>query len=356
MLLISTRKGLFAVENGRIISTSFLGENVTLAAVDATGGWYAALNLGHFGVKMKYSSDKGVTWEDRAVPTYPDGEMLSTGDGKPPTPATLKLIWSLEFTPTGKLWAGTGPGGLFSSEDGGSSWTLNRGLWDRPERPNWMGGGYDFPGIHSICIDPRDSKIVRIAVSTGGIWETKNDGLIWTLRGEGLFAEYMPPDRRDDPSVQDVHRMIQCQSSPDCLWLQHHNGVFKSTDDGLKWSAVPNVPPSVFGFGVAVHPNDPNTAWFAPAIKDECRVPVGGKLVIARTRDGGKTFDELRNGLPQNHAYDLIYRHALAIDSTGSHLAIGSTTGGVWTSDDQGDTWKSLEARLPPVHAVLFGG
>jgi hypothetical protein len=111
---------------------------------------------------------------------------------------------------------------------------------------------------------------------------------------------------------------------------------------------------SKFGFAVAVDPRDAETAWFVPAVKDETRVPVGGQLVVSRTRDGGKTFDVLRNGLPQEHCYDLVYRHALDIDDTGNRLAIGSTTGGLWTSDDQGDHWHAAPVRLPPVHAVKF--
>jgi photosystem II stability/assembly factor-like uncharacterized protein len=114
------------------------------------------------------------------------------------------------------------------------------------------------------------------------------------------------------------------------------------------------VSPSVFGFGVAVHPNDPLKAWFVPAVKDERRVPVEGKLVVSRTRDSGKTFEVLRNGLPQENCYDIVYRHALAIDQTGNRLAFGSTTGGLWTTDDQGDHWKEATMRLPPIHAVQF--
>ena len=72
--------------------------------------------------------------------------------------------------------------------------------------------------------------------------------------------------------------------------------------------------PSSFGFGVVVHPKDPDTAWFVPGIKDEKRYPVDGKLVVTRTRDGGKSFDVLSNGLPQEHAYDIVFRHALAGD------------------------------------------
>ncbi len=49
-----------------------------------------------------------------------------------------------------------------------------------------------------------------------------------------------------------------------------------------------------------------------------------------------------------------MYRHALAIDGTGDRLAFGSTTGGVWLTEDGGDRWTSLPARLPPVHAVTF--
>src|SRR5262245_23986775 len=297
-LLVSTRKGLFALDRTaggwRVGRVAFLGHNVTLAHADPQGGWYAALNLGHFGVKLKFSPDGGETWEDRAVPAYPDGETIATGDGKPPAPATLKLIWALESGgpgQNGRLWAGTLPGGLFRSADGGNSWELVRSLWDRPERANWFGGGADLPGIHSLCRDPRNPNTLRLAVSCGGVWITEDDGASWQLGGEGLVAEYMPPDRKGDPTVQDVHMMVQCRSAPDCLWIQHHNGVFRSTDGGRNWETIANASPSVFGFGVAVHPDDPQTAWFVPAIKDECRVPVGGQLVVSRTRDGGKSFE-----------------------------------------------------------------
>src|SRR6476659_5555549 len=103
-LLVSTKKGLFTVDRGpagwAVGRSAFLGDNVTLAHVDPRdGGWYAALNLGHFGVKLKFSPDGGETWEDRAVPAYPDGATYATGDGKPPAAATLKLIWALESGP-----------------------------------------------------------------------------------------------------------------------------------------------------------------------------------------------------------------------------------------------------------------
>jgi photosystem II stability/assembly factor-like uncharacterized protein len=147
---------------------------------------------------------------------------------------------------------------------------------------------------------------------------------------------------------------VQCKAAPEELWVQHHNGVFRSMDGGARWHELTNVPPSVFGFAVAVHPRSPGTAWFVPAIKDEKRIPVDGRLVVACTRDGGATFDVLRRGLPAEPSYDLVYRHGLAIDITGEQLAFGSTTGGVWLTDDGGETWSMLPARLPPILAMTF--
>jgi hypothetical protein len=89
-------------------------------------------------------------------------------------------------------------------------------------------------------------------------------------------------------------------------------------------------------------------------VKDECRVPVGGRVVVARTRDGGKSFDVLGDGLPQVHAYDLVYRHGLDVDPSGTRLVLGSTTGGLWISEDAGQRWSTVSEHLPPIYQVLW--
>lgn len=362
-ILVSTKKGLFRIRResaGRwtIGPNWFLGDPISMVLPRPDGTIYAAADLGHFGAKMHRSRDGGQSWSEIAAPAYPpkpDGEEDKDPMRGIDIPWTTRLIWSLEAGGhDGELWCGTIPGGLFRSTDDGESWTLSRTLWDDPRRKQWMGGGYDFAGIHSILVDPQDPAHVTVGVSVGGVWTTRDSGDTWTLVGKGLRNAYMPPDQADDPLVQDSHRIKHCAAHATRQWMQHHNGIFVSDDAGENWREIENVPGSVFGFAVAVHPTEPDTAWFVPAVKDEQRIPVDAKLVVNRTRDGGKHFDVLDGGLPDEAAYDLIYRHGLDIAGDGDRLAFGSTTGALWVSENQGDSWQCVSRHLPPILCVRF--
>lgn len=361
---VATRKGLFTVVRAsggwRVAAASFLGDPVSIVMPDARdGAVYAALEHGHFGAKLHRSKDGGASWDEIATPAYPPKpEDLEDKDGMGrEVKWSLKQVWSMAAggaDQSGRLWCGTIPGGLFRSDDSGASWELDRLLWDDERRKKWFGGGADLPGIHSILVDPRDHARVTIGVSCGGVWVTENDGASWNLRAEGMRAEFMPPERANDPGIQDPHCLAQCRAEPTVVWAQHHNGIFLTTDDCASWREIVGVSPSTFGFPVAVHPERSGTAWFVPAIKDEQRIPADGQVVVTRTRDGGKSFETLREGLPQEHAYDLVYRHALDIDQSGTRLAMGSTTGSLWVTEDQGDRWTLVSAHLPPIYCVRF--
>jgi hypothetical protein len=164
----------------------------------------------------------------------------------------------------------------------------------------------------------------------------------------------MPPNLAHDPAIQDAHRIARRAANPDVLWMQHHNGIFRSADDGKHWRELTNAQPSGFGFAVAAHPHDSKTAWFVPAVVDQCRVPKDGRVVVSRTRDGGESFEVLSTGLPEAFAYDIVYRHGLDVDERGESLAMGSTTGGFWTSEDGGEHWSCLSHTLPPIYCVRF--
>jgi hypothetical protein len=352
---IATRKGLFELQrrsagDWQIGRVSFLAEPVTmLLPPQDDGRMLVALNLGHYGTKVHASEDAGATWHEVATPTYPEQPEGAEGP-----PWKLVQIWSLEAA-DGAVWAGTLPGGLFRSSDFGASWQLMEPLWRMPQRAQWFGGGAEVPGIHSICPHPQHRGEVLVGVSCGGAWTTRDGGEHWEVQARGMRAAYMPPEQAEDPNTQDPHRIVRCKAAPHVLWCQHHNGIWRSTDNAASWEEVASPPVSNFGFAVAVHPSEPDTAWFVPAQSDEKRIPRDGAMVVNRTRDGGRSFETLREGLPQQHCYDLVYRHGLDVGDDGRTLLVGSTTGGLWASADGADSWRTVGVHFPPIYAVRLG-
>lgn len=384
-LLVGTRKGTFIVkrERGSYVPklAGHAGVSVNYLAADPNSGTlWAALGFGHWGAKLSRSTDDGQTWADASQIEYPKGARYLA----PPDPgqeeegepqrftmrtATLLKLWVIGFGQPGRIYVGTIPGGLFVSEDGGESFALNRPLWDHDSRggnlfdgdgngmTHWFGtpaseGGEFAPGIHSIDVDRRDPQRVRVAISTAGVLETTDGGKTWQGRNKGLSNDYLP-----DPQAawgHDAHYVESCPGAPDHVWQQNHCGVFYSSDGSHTWKKVSQPDQGVhFGFPVAVDDRDGRTAWVVPGLSDQKRMTIGGGLFVARTEDGGESWQPLRTGLPQQNAYDVVYRHALSV--SGDSVAFGSTTGNLYVSDDRGDTWTTVANNLPPIYSVRFG-
>jgi photosystem II stability/assembly factor-like uncharacterized protein len=366
-ILAGTRKGVFIIDRGTdrwaVTHHAFPGVPAPSVLHDPRDGTlYAGLGHGHFGPKMHRSADGGANWEEIACPVYPerpeDSDDVDPWTKKPREWKTKELAILQAGHPDtpGRIYCGTIPGGLFRSDDRGDTWQLDRNLWNHPLRPEWFGGGTEYPSLHSVCVNPTDPNHVVVGISCGGVWVTRDGGESWNVKAKGMRANFMPPEKADYENNQDPHFVVQCAAKPEHFWTQHHCGIWRSTDDCESWVEITEAGPSTFGFAVAVHPNDSNTAWFVPADNDTFRIPVDGKVVVTRTRDGGKSFDVLTEGLPQEHAFDLTYRHALDIDVDGSgeQLAFGSTTGSLWVTDNGGDTWQTISQHLPPIYAVRF--
>lgn len=382
-ILVGTRKGTFFVtrQNGRWRPhlAGHGGQGVNYAAADPeTGTLWALLGHGHWGAKLSRSTDGGATWADAPQIRYPEGARhylppppseTGAGEGAPTLkPATLLKLWTMAFGPGGRVWVGTIPGGLFESRDGGETFELNRGLWDHESRggdlfagpgngtTKWFGTpaaeGEFAPGIHSIVVDPRTPDRLWVAISTAGVFETTDGGRTWRTRNQGLTMDYSP-NPGDEWAGHDPHAVVQCAGQPDVLWQQNHCGVFVSEDGAATWRKVSRPEQGVhFGFPVAVDPEDGRTAWLVPGKSDMQRTTLDGALFVARTRDGGASWEALRAGLPQEHAYDVVYRHAL--DHRAGVLAFGSTTGNLYVSEDRGETWQAAAHNLPPVYSVRF--
>ncbi len=354
-LLLGTRKGFISYRhhNNRweVENLSFEGVPVSIAYADArTGTWWAALDHGHWGVKLHRSKDRGKHWEEVAAPSYPEGEEIKEG-----VKAVTRYIWSIaqggsQFP--SRLWVGTDPGGLFMSADAGDHFELVRPLWEHPSRkPFWMGGGRDLPGIHSIVVDPRNESHLYIGISCAGVFETQDSGVNWQSRNKGLRADFLP-----DPYAEfghDPHILVAAPSDPDHLWQQNHCGIFYSRDGGKQWEDVSQPEgPARFGFALAVAEDNPEQAWVCPANSDTTRTAIKGALCICRTDDGGKTWKNLHKGLPQKDCFDIVYRHALA--ASGDSLVFGTTTGNLFFSPDRGESWQVINNYLPMVYSTQF--
>jgi photosystem II stability/assembly factor-like uncharacterized protein len=369
-LLLGTRKGLLTFEKSgggwSLAKHDFPGAHIQYACADPRDGTrWACVNYGHWGQHLHRSKDGGATWEEVAAPAYPEGSLFVRAGNVDPmgvvaekdVPAKLQKLWGV--TPAGRdtpgrIYVGTAPGGLFRSDDGGESFSLVEGLWNHPSRmEKWFSGGEGETGpvLHSIVEDPRDPNHLYAGISCAGVFESTDGGESWEPRNVGSIAEFLP-----DPHAEvghDTHCLAVCRNSPDVLWQQNHCGIFRSTDGARTWQAVSKKGETAhFGFPIAVDPVDPNTAWVVPAVSDEVRMAVDGALCVARTTDGGESWQTLRAGLPQQGAFDIVFRHAL--DLAGDTLAFGSTTGNAYISDDRGETWECLGNHLPPIYCVRF--
>jgi photosystem II stability/assembly factor-like uncharacterized protein len=383
-ILVATRKGTFLAEktNGRWTPrlAGHAGALVNFVARDPNGGTlWAALGHGHWGAKLSRSTDGGKTWNDATQIKYPAGARylgtaMPTEDsptlGKPTArDATVLKLWCLAFGAPGHIYVGTIPGGLFVSKDGGETFELNRALWNHESRggdlftgegtgvTHWSGtpasDTSEFAaGICSIMVDPRNKDRVLVGVSTAGVLETTDGGKSWRGRNKGLLNDYLP-----NPEAEwghDAHATELCPGQPDHVWQQNHSGVFHSTDGAATWKKVSAPDRGVhFGFPIAVDEKDGKTAWVVPGKSDQQRMAIDGGLFVGRTGDGGKSWEALREGLPQENAYDVVLRHALGI--SGNRLAFGSTTGNLYVSEDRGESWLTIANNLPPIYGVRFG-
>jgi hypothetical protein len=387
-ILVATRKGTFIVEKAgdrwRPRLAGHAGTSVNFVAKDPfTGRLWALLGHGHWGAKLSISDDGGERWTDApAQIKYPEGaryigqdmyEDASSDFGVgwriSTRSATLAKLWIIAFGAGGRVYVGTIPGGLFVSRDAGASFELNRPLWNHPSRggdlfsgegageTKWFGtpaseGGDFAPGVHSIVVDPRDPDRVLVAVSSAGVIETRDGGKTWHSANKGMRMDHTP-----EPEAEwghDPHYIEQCEGDPDHVWQQNHTGIYYSADAAKSWRKVSKPEQGVhFGFPVTADAKNGRTAWVVPGRSDQQRMAIDGGLFVGRSDDGGETWRALRRGLPQEHAYDVVYRHALA--NKEGVVAFGSTTGNLYVSDDGGEGWQAAANNLPPIYSVRFG-
>ncbi len=355
LVAIGTRKGLWTAtsddESGwRLSDPKFLMQEVPALAFDPSGDaqrprLLAGVMSWHWGPTVAVSEDLGETFTEteEAAVRFPEG-----------TDTALTRIWQLYPDPhrPGTVWAGCEPTSLFRSDDGGTTFGLVQGLWDHPHRPEW-GPGFGGAAVHSVLPHPTTDGSVAVAMSTGGVYVTNDDGATWSPSNTGISAYFMP-----DPNPefgQCVHKIARDAEDPDVLYAQNHHGVYRSDDGGGTWTSIAEGLPSDFGFVMLAHPRRGGTIWVVPLVADRERIPPGGRLAVHRSEDGGRSWKQLDSGLP-GRCFASVLRDAAGVvdngDGAPAGLVLGTRDGRVLASADEGDSFTLVADGLPDVLCV----
>lgn len=353
ILMVGTRKGLWlgtsddARRGWAFTGPHFPMEEVYSVMLDRRGGEHrllAGCSSSWFGPQVRRSDDLGASWTET-----PNGAIRFPED----TEQALARVWQLvPGVGDGEVWAGTEPGALFRSTDRGETFELVRGLWDNPQRHEW-GEGFGGQAFHTVLPHPTDPDRVLAAISTGGVYRTQDGGSSWQASNTGVKAEFMPGERFFPEFGQCVHKVARDAADPERLYLQNHGGVYRSDDGGATWNDIAPGLPSEFGFAMVAHPSRGETAYTFPIADAGARWPVDGRARVWGTQDAGSSWSELGDGTLPDEFYAAVMRDAMcADDGVPVGLYFGGRNGVVWGSADEGQTWQQLISDLPDVLVV----
>jgi photosystem II stability/assembly factor-like uncharacterized protein len=348
LVLVGTKKGAFVLESDAERRSWHLRGpycetwpmNHVVADAD-TATIYGGGGNEWFGPAVWKSTDLGASWTHSS-------QGLAYSPGEQP----IKTVWSLA-PGRGRLYAGVEPAGLFFSDDGGQSFEHVAGLRDHPSRPDWQAGGAGLI-LHSLVLHPEDSKQIWVGISAAGVFHTADGGETWEPRNRGTRADFLPEGQNYPEYGQCVHCLVMAPGIPERLYQQNHCGMYRSDDGGRHWQSIEAGLPSSFGFPAAVHPRDPDTLYLVPLNGDIAgRFVPDAKAAVWRTTNGGRTWGDRRNGLPQENAFFGVLRQALATDRLEpAGVYFGTGSGALYASADEGDSWTCVAQHLPSISSV----
>ncbi len=331
-LLVGTVEGVFAfIRSGAswtFQETFLTGEHISALLFEPSS---RTLFAGIYGEALYASKDLGRNWErrDRGL----QGLEIYT-------------LACQEIAGKPRMYAGTQPAHLFSSDDLGQNWIELSALREVPGVEKWT-----FPGpphqahVKSLAFDPRRSETLYAAIEVGGFLKSEDGGKSWkTVSG-------LNPD---------AHRVLVSPSDPNKVYLVMPTtncgpadiaGVCVSLNGGESWVSLT---PRDFRIGyvdpLLVHPFNRNLMFAAGAKTGpgSWRKLHTADARIARSRDGGESWEILHKGLPE-HIRGNIEALSMDVWNGGAALFAGTTDGEVFYSTDEGESWEKIVQGIGPV-------
>jgi photosystem II stability/assembly factor-like uncharacterized protein len=246
------------------------------------------------------------------------------------------------------IYAGAASGGVFKSVDGGITW---HPIFDETSALS----------IGDIAVDPTNPNIIYVGtgeVNSGGgsvtyggngVYKSTNGGLTWDHLG--LWAtEYISRIVVDPINPQNVFLGAMGK----LFGENSERGLYRSTDGGTTWENKLFISDSTGCIDVAINPTSPNIVY--AAMWERIRTPdsrsFGGPTCgLYRSTDGGDTWIELTNGLPNNSPN--VGRIGISISASSPNIIYSIYADnigyfdGVYISTNDGDTWtRTNDASL----------
>ncbi len=243
------------------------------------------------------------------------------------------------------IYVGTASGGIFKSSDQGNSWTpifedaLSLAIGDMAIAPSdentlYVGTGEANGGGGSLAYDGL------------GVYKSTDAGDTWKFSGleeVGSIGKVVV-----DPT--DPNKVLVAAMG-DLFGASDDRGVYRSLDGGENWEQVLFVSDITGAIDLAIHPENPSILY--AAMWERTRTPQnntygGATSGIYQSVDGGNTWKELTNGLPNTPAEKGRIGLAIAPSLPNEINAFYANTAGfiegIFKSKDDGATWETLSA------------
>jgi photosystem II stability/assembly factor-like uncharacterized protein len=243
-------------------------------------------------------------------------------------------VWRLAFHPSDNnvLFAGTGTPSrpaIFRSGDAGQSWDeLDANIAVDCDNVG-------VPRVTDIAVDPTNADSVWASIEVDGARHSTDGGKTWTA----VDASAIP-----NP---DAHAVVISPGPPKSVFVVVNNEIYVTRDDGGSWApvGVREHFPWRHGRDLAFDPSEPRRGW--ATLGDFTPGKTGS---LARTQDGGATWDFVDMPVPPNSAMWVV---RMQPDAPKLMLA-ASRYGYLYRSDDAGQSWTKLWREFSEVSSIVW--